>query len=551
MRTARAMIGRWVVCSFAALSLSGCGTLFNPYVMPGSLKSAGMMGIAAPQAVKVAPSADDLPAAREEAYQYVRDLGMAASGHSELRNGTALVLIPLGAATLYKGMASDSANTKKLIAKLALTGAAIFGLSEQFYSAPRQGVYFEGMKTALCIIGTTDPYLIAKPEYDAFKGSLVTLDRAIARADAQVIATERLIPGAGDVAKGQARDFVAVARKTIRASAATGSAGIILRAQIDRAGIDLRRRIAKLSVEVAKQTQKTEPDLASIKATVASLADALKPPPQAPAASPKATAPAIGQEHGAQFQTDSAKAVAQTLQDEIDKLAAALDALIIATEPVASVVNSTAALVKVAGSSEGCTLDAVATTFKVEPSADRQEIAIPSTGSSTTPFVVSGGNGAIRATLAGSSQGDNVKVSASVKDGFYVAAVEVKSTATPGAVTLVIADNTQANHKAIDLELTSAKAATDKPKDTPDTTTKKDPPDQVTAKADVEAIQKGVGLTGKDIDGIAGDKTHAAVRVYKKKIGLPPWDGSLTKALLDQIRPPVTDLPKSGETPKK
>src|SRR5258708_31671830 len=161
---------------------------------------------------------------------------MAASGHSELRNGTALVLIPLGAATLYKGMASDSANTKKLIAKLALTGAAIFWLSEQFYSAPRQGVYFEGMKTALCIIGTTDPYLISTADYDAFKGSLVTLDRAIARADAQVIATERLIPGAGDVAKGQARDFVAEARKTIPAAAAPGSAGILLRAQIARRG---------------------------------------------------------------------------------------------------------------------------------------------------------------------------------------------------------------------------------------------------------------------------------------------------------------------------
>src|SRR5258706_12217759 len=112
----------------------------------------------------------------------------------------------------------------------------------------------------------------------------------IARGDSQVIATEPLIAGAGVVAKGRARDFVAVARKTIRASGAPGSAGIILRAQIDRAGIDLRRRIAKLSVEVAKQTQKTQPDLPSIKAAAASPAHARKPPPHAPAAPPKATA---------------------------------------------------------------------------------------------------------------------------------------------------------------------------------------------------------------------------------------------------------------------
>src|SRR5258706_7560232 len=102
MRTVRAAIGRWVVCCLAALSLSGCGTLFNPYVMPGSLKSAGVIGIAAPQAVKVAPSADGLPAAREEAYQYGRDLRMGAFRYSELRDCTALVLHALGGATLLQ-----------------------------------------------------------------------------------------------------------------------------------------------------------------------------------------------------------------------------------------------------------------------------------------------------------------------------------------------------------------------------------------------------------------------------------------------------------------
>jgi len=45
-----------------------------------------------------------------------------------------------------------------------------------------------------------------------------------------------------------------------------------------------------------------------------------------------------------------------------------------------------------------------------------------------------------------------------------------------------------------------------------------------TTGADVKELQKAIGMTGKDVDGIFGNKTHDAVKAYQKKVGFTGKD---------------------------
>ncbi|MDP1586441.1 MAG: hypothetical protein Q8M07_01745, partial [Prosthecobacter sp.] len=147
-----------VTVFYLAIATSGC-SLLNPYVRAKELDASGIWAAGLPtsnlpqnQALLNAVTA---AAAQRTAYYD------AVGERAKLRNGLPLVLIPLSAAALYKGLSSDGGeSTRKLLLKEGLVGASAFGLASYFTSTTREQIYLAGAKALSCSIYTMTPYYV-------------------------------------------------------------------------------------------------------------------------------------------------------------------------------------------------------------------------------------------------------------------------------------------------------------------------------------------------------------------------------------------------------
>jgi peptidoglycan hydrolase-like protein with peptidoglycan-binding domain len=511
---------RTLICLIAAFSLSGCA-LFNPRIAVND-------GFKVPES---SAPLRDLHAERERAFEYVRALDAAAGQHSELRTASALALIPLTGVALYKGITSDTANAGKLITKLTLTGAAIFGIGEQLYSPPRQRIYNEGMKAALCIIGTTEPYVLSAEQAAAFGEALSELATAIVEAEATGARIRYSLKDDRTDARKRVLAYLATTDAALAAARSIRSSGTELQASIDHAGNDLYRRIQALAVQVSEEVGKTEPDFASIKATLHSIAKALPAPATGTGTAAASATGSVPTALGAP-NDDTAKAKLARLREELNLLDLEMQTVARYSALVNQQVQKSAAIAKVVEATPACSF-AAPSTFRVYPAHARYEMK----AGESLQLTVRGGTGAIRATLNG-VQSPKLKVAAANKEGSNVVTLTVEAGAPAATAELLIGDATDGNLKSIEIAVVAPA-----PAPVPDAAEEPAAADaQATnieatlSEADRKLVQKGVGLAGAAVDGILGDGTRAKIKAYKTANGISPADGTVTNALFKRVK---------------
>lgn len=164
---------RFVACSAAlifAAGGSGCTTLLDPYVRDTKLDDASSsLGAGVDRLEKVVEAAE----AQRTAYY------RAVSERAKLRNALPMVLLPLGALTLYRGITTGTDAGRRDVLLFGLLGAAVYATGNAYLAAPRERIYLGGVLALSCAIHAVEPYLAAKGGYDSFKTDLPQLDLAV------------------------------------------------------------------------------------------------------------------------------------------------------------------------------------------------------------------------------------------------------------------------------------------------------------------------------------------------------------------------------------
>lgn len=272
MRNGRLRIAAAGLTACLALASGGC-SLLNPYVRAPELDAgdAGAAGLPASDrphnrallaAVKVA-------AAQRKAYYD------AVSDRAKLRNGMPLLLVPLGAAALYKGLSSPGGeSTRRILLQEGLVGASIYGVGSYYTSSAREQTYLAGAKALSCSLYAATPFFL--PDELAERLGAAKLD-ALSVQVAKVRGLKDRVRAAADALGTDAGTRVTLGALADRATSSIDAATELLRraaetqAALDDVGARLRAMVETVVVEVAVQIARTEPDPSAVLTIVAGL----------------------------------------------------------------------------------------------------------------------------------------------------------------------------------------------------------------------------------------------------------------------------------------
>jgi hypothetical protein len=201
--------------------------------------------------------AGNLDPALRDAYELSEIYYQAVGEQSLIRNGTALTLIPLGAAALGVGITSSGPATQRFLTGAGLGGAALYAGASFTVDSLRQLIWLKGSEALICAIKTVQPILMPKAEMPAFDERIARLGRAIFAAEA---AFTPPIGPQEQTALSKAREILFAAQKW--------------RAAILTSGQTLEGRIIMIRDKVSEQILRTEPDL---NAVMAALGSSLRP----------------------------------------------------------------------------------------------------------------------------------------------------------------------------------------------------------------------------------------------------------------------------------
>jgi len=83
----------------------------------------------------------------------------ALSNRSVARNSMPVVLVPLAAMATYRGITTTTDAGRRLVLKMGLAGATMFGIGNITLSGPRDAIYAEGMRALACTYSAISPFL--------------------------------------------------------------------------------------------------------------------------------------------------------------------------------------------------------------------------------------------------------------------------------------------------------------------------------------------------------------------------------------------------------
>lgn len=268
----RLRLGATVVTFCLAFTTSGC-SLLNPYVRATQLDGTddGAAGLPASdkQHNKALVGAITAAAAQRRAYYG------AVSERAKLRNGLPLVLVPLGAAALYKGLVNTGGEaTRRVLLKEGLVGASLYGLDGYYTSTARERTYLAGAKALSCSIYAMTPYYL--PDDIAARistGNVEVLNRqlALVRGKTKQVRAYADAPGTDTATRASVLALVTRAEASIAAAAVVLRRAVETQAALDDAGARLRTTVENIVSEVNEQIARTEPDLSAILMIVAGL----------------------------------------------------------------------------------------------------------------------------------------------------------------------------------------------------------------------------------------------------------------------------------------
>jgi len=314
-----------------ALGTQGC-SLLDPYVRAQQLNDdvgAGAAGVPDSKLPQNQALKDAFTAAAAQRKAYYD----AVSTRAKVRNGLPLVLIPLSAAALYKGLSSDGGeSTRKLLLKEGLVGASVYGLGTYYTTPGRDPIYLAGAKALSCSIYALTPYYLPDPIAERLSVKRIEeIHRQMAVVAARLqearVAVQSLAEK--DDARVKAKALEARAEQSIESARTVVVRSVDLQALLIDAGPRLRATVESIISEVNAQIAATEPDPAVILTMVGDLANSAKvfAPGVAfarpsPAAEPQTLVPASGKS-GTKEVIDALTALAAAV-DNLEKRVAAL-----------------------------------------------------------------------------------------------------------------------------------------------------------------------------------------------------------------------------------
>lgn len=192
------------------------------------------------------------------------DLWDAAGSTEVMKNWTALGLLGLGAAGIYKGIHSSvSDNT---LAKVGLAGAAIYGGASWLEPSKRQRIYLAGAMSLTCLALSTAAYEMSQTDFDNY-----VIAVQAARGDLEsIFSILRTIGPTGERNSGESKIVSAAWKRAVFADRALSAAEETL-GNIEKVGPRLRDLTALTASEVSKLVDSVGHDLSEVKAAIAQL----------------------------------------------------------------------------------------------------------------------------------------------------------------------------------------------------------------------------------------------------------------------------------------
>jgi len=519
-----------------ALSCVGCTSLLNPYVRDAKLDAASST-----QGVGVDRLANAIEAAEAQRAAYYSAVGDRA----KLRNALPMVLLPLSAVTLYRGITTTTDAGRRLVLELGILGAAVYSTSNSYLSAPRERIYLAGTLALSCAIHAVEPYLAAKPDYAAFKRDLPALESATEQVNylrrELIVLRNQLPAGNGNIAP-LAESQTNVAEALAARARTIASTARKLDAQIGNAAGDFRFAVQRITDQVDRQIEATDQDPSAVLRAAGGLAKV-----GAELANVSALRlNAVGVDLNAKSQSKGDTATARTIR-ALDELADANNRLMELMSAVASFNSTVLNSIKNASRLDSCTVAEVANELIISPSDD--SVALK-TGIAQV-FRVRGTSGIPDAALVGAigdssdATKDAVKILSKTVDGNVLVVRVLQEKAVEGnkQATLEFSANerTSGTRKLVILTLDAGGTAKPVAVKAPapaaqggDVGPKNaDPASNYETKVltvdKLKQVQKKLGVS---VDGVFGPKTRKAIKDFQG--GANP-DDHLTPELVDKI----------------
>ena len=258
----RLQLRRWTAATTALALLLGSTGCASPFHFSSRLDTrlSGEPGLA-PAATE--PLAGDLHLSLAAMMGQRRELWQAAGETEKMKNATALGLIGLSAAALYRGVRYT--DNKGWLQRAGLLGAATYAGATWLEPSARQTIYLQGAMSLTCLALATAPYEMTKTEYASTKEHI-----AQARHGLEMLASELRLVGRY-TKKSETWWVVRGGWNKLRwASRVLDSADVAM-GNIEQAGPNLRDMTALLASEVATQVNRVSKNLSELQDAIAML----------------------------------------------------------------------------------------------------------------------------------------------------------------------------------------------------------------------------------------------------------------------------------------
>jgi hypothetical protein len=210
-----------------------------------------------------------------------RLLWQAAGEAEHMKNATALGLIGLSAAAIYRG--ARYTDNKGWMQRAGLAGATVWAGATWLEPSARQSIYLQGAVSLTCLALATAPYEMTTKEYETIKDHI-----AGARMGLEQLATALRLAGRYEKYSETYWLVYGGWNKLRWANRVLDSADVAM-GNLEQAGPRLRDMTALLTSDVATQVKNVSKDLSELPAAITSLkpsvakllgADVFAPPPK-------------------------------------------------------------------------------------------------------------------------------------------------------------------------------------------------------------------------------------------------------------------------------
>ena len=249
-----------LVTSLSAVVLSGCASMFNPYLDLGDRPEV----VNVESAVGYANDAIDV---------YRTALGDQAKFKAWLGAG----LIPLAAATTGLGI---QAVSQEAITALALTGATGLGLGAWFENTPRQRAYIAGYNAINCAVDATVPFKVkGSSQFTDYETALSAINGKIEAVQTNIANVRLQIANVGLTTSVsplvvQAEESVTTAETVLANAKSARRNGVALQREIDIAGDRLITSVDRIAGQVDLAVLQNQPDIQTLASIISGLGSA-------------------------------------------------------------------------------------------------------------------------------------------------------------------------------------------------------------------------------------------------------------------------------------